>query len=109
MPARPLPTTPGRASNLVPALLGPGGTAGLPDWTEPAHGARQVVLFVLDGLGWDQLLERSALAPTLAAMAGRPIDGRAHDHGHVADQHRHRSDPGEHGVVGTGWRCTARC
>ena len=32
-----------------------------------------MVLLVLDGLGWEQLQERSHLAPTLAAMAGGPI------------------------------------
>jgi hypothetical protein len=35
--------------------------------------ARQVVLLVLDGLGWAQLQERVSLAPTLGAMEGRPI------------------------------------
>jgi hypothetical protein len=35
--------------------------------------ARQVVLLVLDGLGWEQLQERRTVAPTLAAMAGQPI------------------------------------
>ena len=34
------------------------------------------------------------LAPTLSAMAGGPIDAVApDDHGHVADQHRHRPHP----------------
>jgi Type I phosphodiesterase / nucleotide pyrophosphatase len=89
-------------TNLVPSLLGPGGTADLPAWfPEPARGARQVVLFVLDGLGWDQLLERSALAPTLAGMSGGPIDA-------VAPTTTATSltsiatglTPGEHGVVG---------
>jgi predicted AlkP superfamily pyrophosphatase or phosphodiesterase len=104
VPARPLvPDYAGAClTNLVPAILGPAGTAGLPDWfPEPAHGARQVVLFVLDGLGWEQLLERSALAPTLATMAGRPIDA-------VAPTTTATSltsiatglTPGEHGVVG---------
>jgi hypothetical protein len=35
--------------------------------------AEQVVLLVVDGLGWEQLQERRSLAPTLAAMAGGPI------------------------------------
>ena len=62
---------------------------------EPVAGADQVVLLVLDGLGWEQLQERLALAPTLAAMAGRchPL-GRAVDHGDRADLDRHRPDPG---------------
>jgi hypothetical protein len=35
--------------------------------------ARQVALLVLDGLGWDQLRARAALAPTLSAMVGGAI------------------------------------
>ncbi len=56
-------------SNLIPALLG----AGAP-WMPPGvGGASQVVLLVVDGLGWDQLQERRDLAPTMGAMAGGPI------------------------------------
>jgi len=60
---------------IVPALLGPGDwSSSLPDWMpEPVAGADQVVLLVLDGLGWDQLQERRGLAPTLAGMTGGPI------------------------------------
>jgi predicted AlkP superfamily pyrophosphatase or phosphodiesterase len=51
-----------------------GGASPPPAWLpEPAVGARQVVLLVLDGLGWAQLKERPGLAPTLNAMAGGPI------------------------------------
>ena len=47
---------------------------GAPPWLPaPVVGAAQVVLLVLDGLGWDQLAERNDLAPTLAAMTGGPI------------------------------------
>src|SRR5918998_2651887 len=54
----------GRASTSAPA----------PAWLpEPAVGANQVVLLVLDGLGWAQLKERPGLAPTMNAMAGGPI------------------------------------
>jgi len=35
--------------------------------------ADNVVLFVLDGLGWDQLQDHRHLMPTLASMAGGPI------------------------------------
>ena len=58
---------------LVPALLDrlerdP------PAWVpEPAAHADQVVLLIVDGLGWEQLREREALAPTLTAMEGGPI------------------------------------
>lgn len=59
-------------SNLMPALLDP--TIETPTWLPPeVVGADQVVLFVLDGLGWNQLQSRLDVAPTLAAMAGRAI------------------------------------
>lgn len=45
-----------------------------PAWLpESIRGARQLVLFVLDGLGWDQLRDRPHLAPTLSSMQGGPI------------------------------------
>ena len=39
----------------------------------PSATADQVVLLVLDGLGWEQLVEHAALMPTLASMTGGPI------------------------------------
>jgi predicted AlkP superfamily pyrophosphatase or phosphodiesterase len=59
-------------ANLVPALLGSAGTDSPdPDWLPASvHNAHQVVLLVLDGLGWEQLRARSALAPTLSAAEG---------------------------------------
>ena len=57
---------------VVPAILSR--RHGAPAWLPPeAARAEQVVLLVLDGLGWDQLQERSDLAPTMRAMAGGPI------------------------------------
>lgn len=58
--------------NVVPALLSANGEA--PDWV-PRHvaEARQVVLLVLDGLGWEQLQARPHLAPTLVGSVGGPI------------------------------------
>jgi predicted AlkP superfamily pyrophosphatase or phosphodiesterase len=45
-----------------------------PDWFPASvEGADQVLLVVLDGLGWDQLQQRLHLAPTLATMQGGPI------------------------------------
>jgi hypothetical protein len=59
-------------ANVLGALAARHGTP--PAWLpEPAVSARQVVLLVLDGLGWEQLKERAGLAPTLASMAGGPI------------------------------------
>lgn len=60
-------------SGLVPALLGRHGPSPAPWLPEEALGASQVVLLVLDGLGWEQLREHAELAPALAGMAGRPI------------------------------------
>lgn len=59
-------------SSLVPALLSPVPEAR--EWMPLAvREAAQVVLLVLDGLGWEQLQERSELAPVLGAMDGGPI------------------------------------
>ncbi len=89
-------------TGLVPALLGPGGTRALPEWfPAPVHDASAVVLFVVDGLGWNQLVPRADLAPTLLAMAGGSIHA-------VAPTTTATSltsiatglTPGEHGVVG---------
>lgn len=45
-----------------------------PAWVPTlVHGAAQVVLVVLDGLGWEQLTRFSELAPHLGAMEGGPI------------------------------------
>src|SRR3954468_1387466 len=57
-------------TSLVPALLGRRPQSWLPAL---ATAADQVVLLVLDGLGWQQLGERPDLAPTLSAMTGGPI------------------------------------
>jgi hypothetical protein len=59
-------------SNLVPALMRPPGQR--PEWLpERVVEARQIVLFVIDGLGWDQLQERRGVAPVLAGLEGGPI------------------------------------
>jgi hypothetical protein len=61
-------------TNLVPALLA--GADHSPEWLpEMARRANQVVLLVVDGLGWEQLHDRSAIAPTMvgAAKSGRAI------------------------------------
>jgi predicted AlkP superfamily pyrophosphatase or phosphodiesterase len=69
-------------SGVSPALLrvvgwGPAGSGEVPAtpaWLpEPARGARQIVLLILDGLGWEQLGGHSGSAPTLASMSGGPI------------------------------------
>ena len=57
---------------LIPAFSAPAGSR--PGWVpEPLQDAEQVVLLVIDGLGWLQLQERTGLAPVLSGMAGGPI------------------------------------
>ena len=92
----------GCVANLVPALLGPKGTAALPGWfPRTADGARQVVLFVLDGVGWHQLCTRGAVAPTLAALDGGPITTVAPSTTATAlTSIATGLQPGEHGIVG---------
>ncbi len=58
--------------SVVPALLARHDNPS-PLLPEPVVGADQVVLLVLDGLGWEQLQERAGLAPTLTAMEGGAI------------------------------------
>jgi predicted AlkP superfamily pyrophosphatase or phosphodiesterase len=58
-------------ANVVPALLGNGEHEATADWLPAsARQARQIVLLVVDGLGWEQLRARAALAPTLSAAEG---------------------------------------
>ena len=88
---------------IVPALLGPGEwDRSLPDWIpDPVRGARQAVLLVLDGLGWDQLQQRRHIAPTIAAMAGGAITTVAPSTTATAlSSITTGLTPGEHGLIG---------
>lgn len=87
-------------SNVVPALLEPGETT--PSWLPSvAAEADQVVLLLLDGLGWDQLEARRHLAPNLSAMAGADILTVAPSTTATAlTSLATGTTPGEHGVVG---------
>ena len=87
-------------SNIVPALLD--GTTEPGSWMpEAAVDANQVVLLVLDGLGWDQLQQRVALAPTLCAMQGSPITSVSPTTTATALTSISTGlAPGEHGVIG---------
>lgn len=89
-------------SNIVPALLGPNALAELPSWMpEPVAGADQVVLLVVDGLGWEQLRERPLVAPTLFGLAGRAIHTVVPSTTATAlTSITTGLAPGEHGVVG---------
>lgn len=59
-------------AGVVPALLS--NSPERPGWLpRAALGAEQVVLLVVDGLGWLQLSERLVMLENLAALEGRPI------------------------------------
>jgi hypothetical protein len=88
---------------IVPELLAPGRSRRpRPAWMpEGAWGADSVVLLVLDGLGWEQLRERAALAPTLAGLVGGPITSVAPSTTATAlTSITTGLTPGEHGIVG---------
>jgi len=86
---------------IIPALLAPS-RAAQPSWMpEVITGARQVVVLVLDGLGWEQLQSRLALAPTLAGMQGRAITTVAPSTTATAlTSITTGLTPGEHGLIG---------
>ncbi|MEY2400697.1 MAG: hypothetical protein QOJ08_808, partial [Ilumatobacteraceae bacterium] len=58
---------------IVPTLLAPNGGADRAWMPAPVREARQVVVLVLDGLGWEQLQEHTEEMPTLSAFEGGPI------------------------------------
>ncbi len=88
----------GCLTDLLVAGLEAGPSVELP--VEFTPGAPRVLL-VLDGLGWEQLLERSSLAPTLSAMAGGPITSVAPSTTASAlTSITTGLTPGEHGIVG---------
>ncbi|HVM01819.1 MAG TPA: alkaline phosphatase family protein, partial [Acidimicrobiales bacterium] len=109
---RPVPVLPAYGgaclSSLMPALLSP--AAGTPAWMPPAVGeASQLVLLVLDGLGWEQLCERAELAPVLTGMEGGPITSVAPTTTATALTSICTGlAPAEHGVVGYRVRVGAR-
>lgn len=88
--------------NIVPALIGRRASAELPSWM-PAEvrSARQVVVLLLDGLGWEQLQARRLLAPVLCSLTGRPIHTVVPSTTATALTSISTGlTPGEHGVVG---------
>lgn len=100
-PASPVPVRPafgrGCITDLVPTLLG----HGLVDLPAPVPATGAHVLLVLDGVGWEQLCQRSALAPTLSAMAGGPITTVAPSTTATAlTSITTGLTPAEHGIVG---------
>jgi predicted AlkP superfamily pyrophosphatase or phosphodiesterase len=87
-------------AGLTRALLQPGVEP--PSWLPaPAVEADQVVLLVLDGLGWEQLTDRRSLAPTLSSMTGGSISTVAPSTTATAlTSITIGSAPAEHGVIG---------
>ena len=90
---------------IIPALSAPharGSRPTLPGWMPSVvHGAVQVVVLVLDGLGWEQLQTRAAAAPTLHSMQGGPITTVAPSTTATAlTSITTGLTPGEHGLVG---------
>ncbi len=73
-----------------------------PAWIpEPVRAASQVVLLVLDGFGWEQLLARPQLAPTMSALTGGPITSVVPTTTATAlTSITTGMTPAEHGVVG---------
>ena len=79
-------------SSLAPALLA--APKERPDWLPaPLREASQVVLLVVDGLGWLQLQSRAHLAPVMAGF-GRRADhfGSPDNDGNGANLARSRDD-----------------
>ncbi len=101
---RPVPVVPDYGGacvdSIVPSLLSdePGSRGWMP---ESVRDAPQVVLLVLDGLGWEQLKQRTALAPVLSGMEGGPITSVAPTTTATALSSISTGlPPAEHGVVG---------
>jgi hypothetical protein len=87
-------------TNVVPALLGHPDEA--PAWMPSAAlEARQIVLLVIDGLGWEQMRARRSLVPTLSAMEASAITTVAPSTTSTAlTSITTGTPPGEHGIVG---------
>ena len=88
---------------IIPALLGPAKwDRTLPDWMPSVVAeADQIVLLVLDGLGWDQLQEHAALMPALSSLEGGRITTVAPTTTSTAlSSIATGLTPGEHGLIG---------
>lgn len=88
---------------IIPAILGPvSWRRSLPAWMPAALAdAEQIVLLVVDGLGWDQLHDHAHVAPTIAGLSGRSITTVAPTTTATAlTSIATGLTPGEHGVIG---------
>ncbi len=86
---------------IVPTLLAPHRGADRAWMPAPVRDAAQVVILVLDGLGWEQFLEHRQHMPTLGAFEGGPITTVAPSTTATAlTSITTGLTPGEHGLVG---------
>ena len=86
---------------IVPTLLAPNGAADRSWMPAAVREARQVVILVLDGLGWEQFGEHRDQMPTLATFDGGPITTVAPSTTATAlTSITTGLTPGEHGLVG---------
>jgi hypothetical protein len=86
---------------IVPTLLAPNRAADRGWMPAPVRDARQVVILVLDGLGWEQFVEHRDRMPNLAAFAGGPITTVAPSTTATAlTSITTGLTPGEHGLIG---------
>ena len=92
----------GCIASIIPSLLGPRGTDSVPAWMpKVVEGANQVVLLVVDGLGWHQLQSNIAHAPTISTMHGGFITTVAPSTTVTAlTSIATGLTPGEHGLMG---------
>jgi predicted AlkP superfamily pyrophosphatase or phosphodiesterase len=89
-------------NSIIPALLGPKGTAVLPAWFPvQAQDARAVVMLVLDGLGYVQWKDHRDFLPTLSSCAVVPLTTVAPSTTATALTSLTTGlTPGEHGLIG---------
>jgi predicted AlkP superfamily pyrophosphatase or phosphodiesterase len=86
---------------IVPTLLAPNRGADRGWMPAPVRDARQVVILVLDGLGWEQFVEYGKHMPTLANFEGGAITTVAPSTTATAlTSITTGLTPGEHGLVG---------
>jgi predicted AlkP superfamily pyrophosphatase or phosphodiesterase len=86
--------------NVIPTLLEPGDV--WPSWCPAAlEEAEQVVVLVLDGLGWNQMQARPGIVPAMASLVGGPITTVAPSTTAAAlTSITTGLPPGAHGVIG---------
>jgi hypothetical protein len=89
-------------SALIPALLGPRGTAELPEWFPPAaRHARAVVVLLLDGLGYQQWENHKQHMPMLSSCEVSVLTTVAPSTTATALTSLTTGlSPGEHGIIG---------